>query len=590
MDRQSTIGFILITLVLIVWMWIQTPPREQIPPAVQDTTAAVASPAPAAVPAPTEAGLRVQPDSLGRYFAARQQGRERVIAVETDLYRAELTTLGGTLRTWEFRDYRTWDGHPVQLIDFDAGRDLSVLFTSADGKLVNTNRLYFDADQSMAVVLTGAESRTVAMRLPVEGGGVLVKRYTFTNGTYLVDVDLEFRNLGGVVSNFEYQVVWEHGVRYAEGNSVDESSFAMAYAASGGEITELDVSGVGQSDSRDLNGKTSWVATRNKYFGVALIAPGDAAQGAYLEGDHRAGADGGSVERYAVALKMPFRGQAVETAKVRVFLGPLAYDGVKDLGVGLEGIMNLGAAWIIRPISEYLMIPLFRVLKAVIPNYGWVIVVFSLIIKIVLHPLTKSSMASMRRMQALSPMMNEIREKYKDDPEKMNKAVMNLYKEYGVNPASGCLPLLLQMPIMFALYSVLRSSIELRQAHFLGWITDLSIPDALMKLPFTIPFFGIHEVSGLALIMGVTMFVQQKMTVTDPRQKSMVYVMPVLFTLLFNNFPSGLNLYYLVFNILSIAQQLWTNKRHGDEPLRKVEPKKQGGFMSRIAKDLPKLK
>ena len=111
-----------------------------------------------------------------------------------------------------------------------------------------------------------------------------------------------------------------------------------------------------------------------------------------------------------------------------------------------------------------------------------------------------------------------------------------------------------------------------------------------MKLPFTIPFFGIHEVSGLALIMGVTMFVQQKMTVTDPRQKSMVYVMPVMFTLLFNNFPSGLNLYYLVFNILSIAQQLWTNKRHGDEPLRKVEPKKQGGFMSRITKDLPKLK
>jgi len=149
-----------------------------------------------------------------------------------------------------------------------------------------------------------------------------------------------------------------------------------------------------------------------------------------------------------------------------------------------------GCAWIIRPISEYVMIPLFRILKAVIPNYGWVIVVFSLIIKVVLHPLTKSSMNSMRRMQALSPMMNEIREKHKDNPEKMNQAVMNLYKEYGVNPASGCLPLLLQMPIMFALYSVLRSSIELRQANFMGWITDLSIPDALMKLPFTIRSSG----------------------------------------------------------------------------------------------------
>jgi YidC/Oxa1 family membrane protein insertase len=146
------------------------------------------------------------------------------------------------------------------------------------------------------------------------------------------------------------------------------------------------------------------------------------------------------------------------------------------------------------------------------------------------------------------------------------------------------------MPIMFALYSVLRSSIELRQAGFLGWITDLSIPDALAKLPFTIPIFGIHEVSGLALIMGITMFVQQKMTVTDPRQKSMVYVMPVMFTLLFNNFPSGLNLYYLVFNVLSIGQQVWSNKRHSNEPLRKVEPGKKSGFMSRIAKDLPKLK
>ncbi|MBP1653483.1 MAG: yidC [Bacteroidetes bacterium] len=592
MDRQSTIGFVLITIVLIVWMWVQAPPPAEQQPVRQDSTAAQAAPAPSAVPPPPAYGERTQQDSLGRFFAARQRGNERVIVVETDLYRAELTTLGGTLRIWELRAFRTWDGHPVQLVDYDAGRDLSVLFTSTDGKLVNTSRLYFDADQPSGVVVTlsGTDSRTVTMTLPVQGGGALLKRYTFTNGTYLVDTEVEFRGLAGVVSNFEYQIVWEHGVRYAEGNSVDESTFAMAYASSGGELTELDVSGIGETGNQDLNGKTAWVATRNKYFGVALIAPGEVAQGAYLEGDHRGEADGGSVERYAVALKMPFRGQAVETGKVSVYLGPLEYDGVKGLGVGLEQVMNLGAAWIIRPISEYLMIPLFTVLKAVIPNYGWVIVVFSLIIKVVLHPLTKSSMNSMRRMQALSPMMNEIREKHKDNPEKMNQAVMNLYKEYGVNPASGCLPLLLQMPIMFALYSVLRSSIELRQASFFGWITDLSIPDALLKLPFTIPIFGIHEVSGLALIMGITMFIQQKMTVTDPRQKSMVYVMPVMFTLLFNNFPSGLNLYYLVFNVLSIGQQMWTNKVHGNEPLRKVEPKKQGGLMSRIAKDLPKLK
>jgi YidC/Oxa1 family membrane protein insertase len=253
--------------------------------------------------------------------------------------------------------------------------------------------------------------------------------------------------------------------------------------------------------------------------------------------------------------------------------------------------MSLGAAWIIRPISEYVMIPLFNLLHIFIPNFGFVIIVFSIIIKVVLHPLSRSSMKSMKKMQALQPMMNEIREKHKDDPQKMNHAVMNLYKEYGVNPAAGCLPLLLQMPILFALYSVFRSSIELRQAGFLGWITDLSVPDIAFTLPFSIPLFGIRDMSGLALAMGLTMFVQQKMTVTDPRQKALVWMMPIMMTLLFNSLPSGLNLYYFVFNLLSIGQQVWMNKTQPDEPLRKVDPKKKsGGIMSRISKDLPKIR
>jgi YidC/Oxa1 family membrane protein insertase len=254
-------------------------------------------------------------------------------------------------------------------------------------------------------------------------------------------------------------------------------------------------------------------------------------------------------------------------------------------------MMNLGAAWIIRPISEYVMIPIFNLLRWLIPNFGLVIIVFSILIKIALHPLTKTSMSSMKKMQALTPLMNEVREKYKDDPQKMNQSIMNLYKEYGVNPAAGCLPLLLQMPILFALYAVFRSSIELRQAAFFGWITDLSVPDTILKLPAAIPLLGITDISGLALAMGITMFVQQKMTVTDPRQKTMVWMMPVLMTLMFNGLPSGLNLYYFVFNLLSIGQQMWINKQHGGEPLRKVEQKrKSGGIMDRLTRDLPKVK
>ena len=313
-------------------------------------------------------------------------------------------------------------------------------------------------------------------------------------------------------------------------------------------------------------------------------------QGAYLKGVHVPQPDKGAREIYSLALKTPLR-QPVDSARFTVFLGPLDFNIVKSYGHNLDQIMSLGPAWIIRPIAEYVLIPLFQFLHLLIPNYGFVIIVFSIIIKLALHPLSKTSMKSMKKMQALQPLMNEIREKYKDDPQKMNQQVMNLYKEYGVNPAAGCLPMLLQMPILFALYSVFMSSIELRHAHFIWWIQDLSIPDVVFTLPFVLPLFGISGVSGLAFAMGITMFIQQKMTVTDPRQAAMVWVMPIMMTLLFNGFPSGLNLYYFVFNILSIGQQVWVNKTHDAEPLKKVDKKaRKGGIMARLSKNLPKMK
>ncbi|MDL1894111.1 membrane protein insertase YidC, partial [Sphingobacteriales bacterium CHB3] len=240
---------------------------------------------------------------------------------------------------------------------------------------------------------------------------------------------------------------------------------------------------------------------------------------------------------------------------------------------------------------EYTLIPLFNFLHLFISNWGVVIIVFSMIIKIVLHPLTRTSMKSMKRMQQLQPMMTELREKHKDNPEQMNKSIMNLYKEYGVNPAGGCLPILLQMPILFALYNVFSSTIQLRQSPFVWWIQDLSIPDSIVQLPFTVPLFGMNQISGVALAMCITMFIQQKQTVTDPRQKAMVWLMPIMMMLIFNSLPSGLNLYYFVFNLLSIGQQFWINKQHGDEPLRKVDPKKaQSGILARLAKNMPDIK
>jgi len=592
MDRQATIGFVLIFVVLLAWMWLNAPNPAKKPTEAQKTaqTRDSVRTAPVPIPLPATDTART-PDSFGKFFAARTEGREQIITIETDEYRAELSSRGGLIRSWKLKHYTTWYGAPVDLVNGARGGDPSLLFTTADGRVVDTHDLYFDVVASSDhATLTNNFEFEVIFRLPAAGGGMIEKVLRFKNGTDGFDADVRFTNMGAVLSGYEYQLVWEHSVPYAEHNSQDESNFAAAYAYAGKEMSEIDASKVEEKEQKEIAGTVDWVATRNKYFGVALIPVSVKSDGAYFEGVRHAAPDNGFVEAYSIALKMPYKGGASESASFHVMLGPLKHSLLKSFGNGLENIMSLGWAWLVRPISEYIMLPLFTGIHYVIPNWGLVIIIFSILIKVALHPLTKTSMRSMQRMQKLQPLMDEIKEKYKDDPQKMNSAVMNLYKEYGVNPAGGCLPILLQLPIMYALYAVFRSAIELRHAAFFGWITDLSIPDIAFSLPFHLPLVAIKDISGIALLMGITMFVQQKMTVKDPRQKAMVWMMPVMMTLLFNSFPSGLNLYYAVFNILSIGQQFFINKKGGDEPLRKVEPKKKrSGGIFRLAKDMPRF-
>ena len=600
MDRQSILGYILIFILLVVWMWMSSPKAGQ----QAEQQKAVATQMAQQDSARRAAAAVVQPanqvpteklvDPLGKFFAGRDKGQEQVITIESDLFIAEISTKGGVVKRWELKKYKTWDGKPVQLVDYKKRGDLSLLFATADGRLINTHDLYFDLGASGPVnrVITSNEEVDVSFVLPTTNGGRITKTLRFKNGEYGFNTEIAFSKMGDVIANFEYQMVWESGLRYAEHNSVDESSFAAAYAYAGKELTEVDASSTENKPQKNVSGVVDWVAARTKYFAFAMIPKEGTSDGGYLEGSRVTAPDKGAIEAYSIAVKMPFKGGQEEGGSFRIFFGPADISLLKAYGVGLDRIVGLGWTWLIRPISEYVMLPLLSALHFIAPNWGVVIILFSLIIKVVLHPLSRSSMRSMKKMQALQPLMDEIKAKYKDDPQKMNQQVMNLYKEYGVNPAGGCLPLLLQFPVMIALYNVLRATIELRQGNFVWWITDLSIPDTIFTLPFEIPFFAIRDISGLALLMGVTMFIQQKMSVKDPRQKAMVWMMPVMMTLLFNSFPSGLNLYYFVFNVLSIGQQVMINRQSEGEPLRKVEPKKKksGGIFGKIAKDLPRLK
>ena len=372
-----------------------------------------------------------------------------------------------------------------------------------------------------------------------------------------------------------------------EKNSVDEANSSDASVYYGGEQVIVDAKSK-EPEEKEFNGRIDWLNVRNKYF-TAIIAPKNpnGVDGAYIRGTREEERADGVKEIYSGRLIIPFRNTDFESNTFNIYIGPVDYDILKEYGDNFEAIVNFGSifgiTFLVRPIAEYVLLPLFTFLHSFIPNYGFVIIVFSIIIKVVLYPLTKQSMQSMKKMQMLQPKITEIKEKYKDDAQKTNKETMKLYSTYGVNPAGGCLPLLLQMPIFIALWGLFRVAIELRQKPFIFWITDLSRPDIIYHMSFKLPIFGIDQLSGLALLMGVTTFFQQKMSMKDPKQQALVYVMPIMLTILFMSFPSGLNLYYFMFNVLSIAQQYYINHKHDGMVLEPVKnPKKQKGFMSRL--------
>jgi YidC/Oxa1 family membrane protein insertase len=241
-------------------------------------------------------------------------------------------------------------------------------------------------------------------------------------------------------------------------------------------------------------------------------------------------------------------------------MGPLDHSILSDYNNGLDQlVMNHG--WYertFRPISLFIL-KVFKFFQLFIPNYGLVIILFSILVKIVVYPLTKKSYKSMKEMSRVQPLLAELKEKYKSDPQRMNKETMKLYKEHGINPMGGCLPMLLQLPLLAALFIVFRSTIQLRGASFIpGWIDDLSRADTIFTLPFSLPMYG-DQFNILPILMAGTMIFQSKMTMQDPKQKAMVYLMPVFMLLIFNQFPSGLNLYYTLFNLWTIIQQKITD-------------------------------
>jgi YidC/Oxa1 family membrane protein insertase len=499
---------------------------------------------------------------------------EKVISLETDLVDAKISTRnGGRITRWQLKKYENYYGGNVDLV---SGNDrfnvpeniLDIELMNRDGKTIqisNYNLKVNVANDTSIVLDENNPTAEFEFYLPIENGR-LIKKYIFHHNKYSADVIIGFENLQGYLGPQRwYSVRWENGLPATEENVREDYDYARAHAYQNGELTEYDASEDEEKPKYPSGPSTEWVAIRTKYFLTSIIPGNPDGLNVELAG-YGFERNDNLIKVFSTALgvSLPSPMAASHADSFKVYLGPVDYSVLKDYDVDLQTlVMSKGYEEYLRPISIPIL-QAFKLLHSFIPNYGFVIILFSILIKLILHPLTKKSYQSMSEMQYVQPEMAQLREKYKNDPQRLNKEMMKLYKEHGINPLGGCLPTLLQMPLLFALFIVFRSTIQLRGEPFILWITDLSLPDTLLMLNFSIPFLG-NSLHVLPFLMGATMIWQSKMTMTDPKQKAMIYLMPVFMIFIFYSLPSGLNLYYAVFNVLSMFQtRMIKKKMHPD--------------------------
>ena len=567
MDRNAVIATVLITVILFGWLYFFQPPPP--PPtseaAVEDSLLVEEETAPAA---------EVLAADVDTTLGVATQGEARLVTVESDLYTATFSTQGGTLVSFQLKEYLKADRTtPVQLVDSSALGALSLHFTTPRSRNVDTRRLFFEPSFAGDTLRVVGDSATLAFEARL-GEGLLRQTYTFKPESYELGWRVDQENGASFMTRDGYDVVWSGAIPFTEESKEEEIRRSGAYGRSGGDVEEVLLAS-DAAVSQTLTGRVDWVAVKSKYF-AAVVIPSRETSAAHIEGVRDGAMDDPDVtEDFTVRLEMP----ATQTADAyRLYLGPMEYDQIKGYDLGLYDMVDYGWDFfesITRPIARLVFIPVFTLLSTFISNYGLIIIIFALLIKLVTHPLQRASFRSMARMRKLQPQMEQIKEKYKDDPQKQQQAIMGLYREAGVNPLGGCLPMLLQYPILIALWMFLPQAIEIRQQAFL-WASDLSAPDPILLLPFNIPFYG-NFVAGFTLLMGLSLVVQMRIQMraqpANPQMQMFVYVMPVMLFLFFNKQAAGLSLYYLCYNVLSALQQWWINREMEKEPARPVDGK-----------------
>ncbi len=627
MDRNTIAGIVLIFLILIGFSYFNKPSEEQIAAAKhrqdsiqqadltrqlqQEETKAKNDVQLALATTDSVASEEMQSERKEKFgvFADASVGEEKFYVLENNLMKVTISNKGGKIYSVELKNFQTHDSLP--LILFEGDKNIFGMNFFAQNRSISTGDFYFipSVDQE-AVVASGpqvkkgkegnekyneenkGESKSMSFRLYAGDNSYVEYQYTIKHNSFLVGFDINFSKMNNIVTansnylNFTWSIDVPRQERISQYGEDRYTNINYKYFED--EVNNLSVS---KSESEELRTRTQWVSFKQLFFSSTLIADTSFPEVSIAQEIKKE--DPKYLANFKADFALPYEGKNNESHKMKFYFGPNHYNTLKQYGLSMESLVDLGYA-IVRPVNKYLIIPTFNFLRKYIDNFGIIILLLTIFIKLIIFPFTYKSYISQAKMKALKPEMDEINEKFgKDKPMDKQQATMALYKKAGVNPMGGCLPMLFQFPILIAMFFFFPTSIELRQESFL-WAHDLSTYDSIMNLPFKIPFYGQH-VSLFCLLMTITTIIsthlssQTQNTSAMPGMKTMMYLMPVMFLFILNSYSSGLSYYYFLANVITIGQMYFFRKMVDDDKIRaqiqlnkKKPAKPKSGFQKKL--------
>lgn len=613
LDRNQITGIILLFGIFMLWTTLNAPTEEELKQKrAQDSLAQIEELAETAkIENPEETvsvlsereALPVDSAAISSELAARfgpyaisASGEEKFYTLENELVKITFSSLGGAVTDVALKEYeqilldedRKEYKVPLHLLNDEKNIfEYLVPVKSTQNGIVKTSALYFDAK-------VGANEIVFTAR--ASDGSRFVQTYKLQPDSYTMDYDV---NVDGAGTN-GIGLNWVTYLGKVEKNSQYEKYYTSVYYK---EVDEdVDYCSCRKSAVDDLSdSKLKWVSHSNQFFNTALIAK-DRFGGAQLETEMLED-DDQNLKILRSLIDIPLEGRASELIAMSLYVGPNEFNRLRTFDVELEDIIPFGSS-IFGTINRWIIRPIFNFLLGFIGSKGIVILLLTLTVKLVLYPLMLKMLHSQAKMSALKPKMAHLKDKFKDDSQGLQMETMKIYREYGVSPLGGCLPMVAQMPIWFALYRFFPASIEFRQASFL-WATDLSSYDVFVNLPWDVPFYGQH-VSLLTLLWAGTTVIytyyntrHMDMNSMNPMMKYMQYFMPIMFLFFFNNYASGLTLYLFYSNVLNIGLTIGTKKllfnedklrEQLEEKKKNKKPKKKGGFQDRLEKAMSEQK